>query len=472
MAKVYVLFAFDVEDYIGPETDTGLKRLLDIFEAQGAQASWKLVGEKLRVLESRGRSDILRALAQQDVGYHTNFHSRHPTVAEYLQDKEWEEGVAEFARRERPGYDDICRVFGRQPVCYGQPGDSWAPQVFPVLRKWGVPLYLDVGDHMGLVDQPYWYCGVLNVFKLRSNRTRLDLHRPEALQQAKQEFTSIVDRLRPTGGVVEILYHPCEFVNTTFICSVNFARGANPPRAEWRAAPLRSHEQIEGGFRRFAEYLGFIRAQRGVEILSGTQFVERAPDRARTRSVVREEIASLADAIRHEITWQRLDGVILSPAEVFGLLVEALATYNDIETLPARLRAKVGILGPIAGAKAQARSAEPQTLSTREILAACTRVDQALNRDGHLPASVRIGPLLLTPADFLATAADLLVSVERGKRPETLTLRRANLDLDRYVGGEDTWRWGVLPEDFNGDHLLELAGLQAWTLKPAHVNYM
>jgi len=472
VGKVYVLFVFDVEDYIGPETDAGLKRLLDIFEAQGAQATWKLVGEKLRVLESRGRSDILRALAQQDVGYHTDFHSRHPTVAEYLADREWDEGVAEFARRERPGYDDIRRVFGRVPVCYGQPGDSWAPQVFPVLREWGIPLYLDVGDHVGLVDQPFWYCGILNVFRLQANRTKLTLRGAEPLHEAKRKFATIVDRLRPTGGVVEVLYHPCEFVNTTFICSVNFAQGANPPPAEWRAAPLKPREEIEQGFRRFAEYLAFIQAQPDVEILTGTQFVERSPDHARTQVITRREILELAEAMSDEITWQRLGDVFLSPAEVFGLLVEALATYRDIGALPSRLRARAGMLGPIAGGEATGDQVGRQAVAASELLAACGHVDRALNRDLHLPPSVDTGQSLLTPADFLATVADLLVSVGRGKHPETLTVRAGSFNLDRHVGGEDTWRWGVLPPDFNGDHLLKLAELQTWTLKPAHVNYL
>jgi hypothetical protein len=38
-----VLFWFDVEDYITPESDDALKGLLEIFESHGAQATWKLV---------------------------------------------------------------------------------------------------------------------------------------------------------------------------------------------------------------------------------------------------------------------------------------------------------------------------------------------------------------------------------------------------------------------------------------------
>ena len=162
-------------------------------------------------------------------------------------------------------------------------GDSWAPHVFPVLKEWGIPLYLDGGSyHIGLDDKPFWYCGVLNVFRLRSHRTRVDLRGgPEAVDEAKRRFTTIADELRPTGGVIGVYYHPCEFVNTTFTCPINFAHGANPPREEWRPAPLKPREQIEEGFRRFAEFLGFVRSQPDVEILTGSEFVFREVDLVR-----------------------------------------------------------------------------------------------------------------------------------------------------------------------------------------------
>ena len=38
------------------------------------------------------------------------------------------EGAEEFERREAPGVADVKRIFGTQPVCYGQPGSSWGPQ--------------------------------------------------------------------------------------------------------------------------------------------------------------------------------------------------------------------------------------------------------------------------------------------------------------------------------------------------------
>ncbi|HHY97723.1 MAG TPA: hypothetical protein GX509_03175 [Firmicutes bacterium] len=55
-----------------------------------------MVGEKLRALKRRRRQDILAGLRNHEIGYHTNLHSVHPTVAEYLKDLGWEEGIEEF----------------------------------------------------------------------------------------------------------------------------------------------------------------------------------------------------------------------------------------------------------------------------------------------------------------------------------------------------------------------------------------
>src|SRR5207248_2114991 len=83
--------------------------------------------------EKRGRTDVIAALKKHEIGYHSNWHSVQPTPAMYLRDLGWDEGVAEFDRREGPGRADVERVFGKAPTCYGQPGPSWGPQSYGVV---------------------------------------------------------------------------------------------------------------------------------------------------------------------------------------------------------------------------------------------------------------------------------------------------------------------------------------------------
>lgn len=112
-APVLVSFWFDTEDYLLPASDDAAMRLARIFESQGVRATFKVVGEKARVLRERGRADVIAALGRHDIGYHTDFHSVHPTPSEYSRDLGWEEGVEEFLRREGQGLRDVAEIFGR-----------------------------------------------------------------------------------------------------------------------------------------------------------------------------------------------------------------------------------------------------------------------------------------------------------------------------------------------------------------------
>jgi peptidoglycan/xylan/chitin deacetylase (PgdA/CDA1 family) len=152
---VYVALWFDTEDYILPQDDDATKRLAETLTRLGVRATFKVVGEKARVLERRRRGDVIAALKRHDIGYHSDTHSQQPTIAVYLQNAGWGEGVAEFRRRETQGFRDVARIFGVTPVAYGQPGSAWAPHVYPVLRDLGVKVYLDEADHVGVDDQPF-----------------------------------------------------------------------------------------------------------------------------------------------------------------------------------------------------------------------------------------------------------------------------------------------------------------------------
>src|SRR3954452_2015206 len=205
---VYVVPWFDTEDYILPQDDDATRRLAEMLTTLGVRATFKIVGEKARVLEARNRTDVIAAVKRHDIGYHSNTHSQQPTIAVYLQNAGWEEGHAEFSRREAQGVKDIQRIFGVTPVAYGQPGSAWAPQAYPALREMGIKVYLDEADQVGLDDQPFYYGGMLNVFKMRSNLVRMPLEGGESLAQGKAAFNTVLASLRARGGgTISIYYH-------------------------------------------------------------------------------------------------------------------------------------------------------------------------------------------------------------------------------------------------------------------------
>src|SRR5438093_1621419 len=119
--KVYVILWFDTEDYILPASDDAALKIAKFLSDEGLRATFKVVGEKARTLEARKRTDVIDALKKHEIGYHSNFHSVQPTPALYLSNLGWDEGVAEFERREGQGRKDVERIFGVAPTTYGQP---------------------------------------------------------------------------------------------------------------------------------------------------------------------------------------------------------------------------------------------------------------------------------------------------------------------------------------------------------------
>src|SRR5437660_1220210 len=243
----------------------------------------------------------------------------------YLSNLDWDEGVAEFDRREKPGYDDVARILGAMPTCYGQPGSSWGPQSYGAMNKWGMRVYLDAGSHVNLADRPCYYCGVLNLYKL-AHQLRADLKSPADLPRAEERFAEARKALLAEGGgVVSIFYHPCEFVHKEFWDGVNFRKGANPPREEWKAPPQKTPEETRSAYQVFENYVRFLKRFPDVQFITASEAARLYRDRARGRSFTATDLGALAEAVREEVTFQRREDYALSASEVFALLNGYLA---------------------------------------------------------------------------------------------------------------------------------------------------
>jgi hypothetical protein len=466
---VYVTLWFDTEDYILPQDDDATKRLAVTLTGLGVRATFKVVGEKARVLEARGRQDVIAALKQHVIGYHSNTHSQQPTIAVYLQHAGWEDGRAEFARREWPGVRDLQRIFGVSPVAYGQPGSAWAPQTYPALREMGIRLYLDEADHVGIDDQPFYYGGLLNVFKMRSNLARMELSGGASLANGKATFTKAYERLRASGGgTISIYYHPSEWVHTEFWDGVNFRRGANPPRAEWKLPGTRPAAETEQAFRDFEAYVRFIQSQPGVRFVTATDLLGLYADASARRSFSPQELRTLARAAQQEITFQRFDSYAVSASDVFGLLTDAMARFAEQSAWPAAT-APVALDGPV-------RAYVPPVGGSRspsfrwDAFAAAVRDTRDFMRTAHrVPDEVWVGSESLSPADYLAMLASAIdTTMTSGKAPSAIARREGRFTADRYVAEDSPalWGWVIFPEGFHAPDIMALARLQAWTLKP------
>ena len=480
--EVRVILWFDTEDYLLPADDDATKRLCEMLTERSIRATFKLVGEKARVLEQRGRRDVIAALRKHAIGYHSDFHSVHPTPAEYLADCGWREGIAEFTRHETQGAADVRRIFGVTTLaCYGQPGSSWAPQAIAALPEigvapQGVPCYVDEGSQVGFEDQPFWYAGALQVFHLGPNQTRMELHDDAAVAPAQAAVSEVADRLRHQGGgLISIYYHPGEWVHREFWDAVNFRRGANPPRERWHAPPQRPPEETEAAFKRFGQYVDHIRAIPGVRWVTASDLPALYPDLTRSEGApenVCDEIARrITDGGAAGVDFLRLGPGAFSVADQFEVLVLAMDDFIAGRKPGFPLKTS-GLLGPEA-------SPPPPLAGLRKLdwfaLRDAARDVSGFIRTQHrIPARVFVGAEAVAPADFLeALARAYTVCRTRHGLPvsEQFPLGRNTPILAEKHVAEETpdlfGGWIIHKEGLRVTKLMELARLQAWSLKPA-----
>ena len=466
---VLVTLWFDEEDYILPQDDDATKRLAEILTRLGIRATFKIVGEKARVLEQRGRKDVLAALQPHEIGYHSNTHSQQPTPAVYLQHAGWLEGTNEFLRREGQGAKDVARITGRHPLAYGQPGSSWAPQSYPALREMGIHLYLDEADQVGIDDQPFYYGGMLNVFKMRSTLARMELKGGPSLEEGKATFTKAADSVRSRGGgTVSIYYHPSEWVHTEFWDGVNFSHGANPPRSEWKKPGLRPASETEQAFADFEAYMRFIKAQPGVRFVTASELIAAYADQALRRTFTRDDLRGLAQAVQKEQSFQVKDGYAVSVADAFVLLTGALGAFGETAAVPEVSRL-VSVDGPASAFESSAGPEVPKDIAWEAFMRTTQDVRRFLTRSGRVPDEVWVGASSLSPSDYLATLGSAVEAALSGHAPVTIERRSGRFTADHYVASDsqDLWSWVIFPEGFHAPDLMALARLQAWTLKPA-----
>ncbi len=466
---IYVTLWFDTEDYILPQSDDAAKRLAEMLTRMGIKATFKVVGEKARVLEQRGRKDVIAALKKHEIGYHSNYHSMHPTPAEYLQNAGWDDGVAEFYRREISGVKDIQRIFGVLPSCYGQPGSSWGPQSHAALKQMGINVYLDDSNHVGIGEQPFYFGGILNIFKMRSNLCRMELNGEDNVAKGKAKFTAAYEKLKANGGgTISIYYHPCEWVHQEFWDGVNFSRGANPEHKDWKLPRVKPAAEMEKAYQDFEEYMKFIKTQAGVRWVTANELKELYADSAMSMNFSKSELRILSQSVQKEISFLQLENFALSPAEMFFLLTEAAAQSLAGNAAP---QVKIqSLTGPTHMFMPSIGARKLMQVNRAAFATAIRDTANFCHTRKHIPNEVWIGSDAISPADFLASLGRFVESaITQINQPEFVEIKQANFTADKYVAVDEPrlWSWVIYPEGFHAPKIMEMARLQAWTLKPA-----
>ena len=258
-----VIFSFDSEDYMTAEAADAEKWWALELTRRGLRGSFQCVAELIRSLQKHGRQDVIAALAHHEIGYHSNYHSIPPHHPVALEGKKLQNGIEWIFRRESSGLATIMETFGRMPISYCPPGDSWTPHCLLAMAAAGIKVFCGAPV---VFSRPFWYCGLLNVkYHLSFENAYTGNDDKKAEEGFKSVFQALAKDVGSSGTLV-VYTHPTRLVTTRFWDQI-FSKGALPQRRSWRGAPVRDGKEISRLKGRCRRLLDWIQAMKDVRVI-------------------------------------------------------------------------------------------------------------------------------------------------------------------------------------------------------------
>lgn len=464
---MYVYVCFDVEDLVQPDSDDVARDIAARLADDGIIASMCVVAEKARLWERRGRADVIAAVAQHDVGLHTNLHSVHPTVAEYLADKGWADGVAEAMGQEAPGLRDLTRIFGLFPSTWATAGASWGPQIAAATHRLGLPSNVYSFARAGRTGAT-WFAGQLCYSDYISLPGGEDACCDDAaFAGALPRLLGQIEERQREGHPCTGLFagHPTRFRYTVFWDALNFDRGQNTLAEAYRFAPRRSDAAYNRGLRNLRRLLAAVRDLPGVELLSIRALNNRfAPE---TGVIPWTELPRLAQQVLDSVIIDAEDPLV-SPAQRLDLLARGFLRLVSAGKAPAHLLVR-RVLGPEAPAPSLRQSV---IIDGATALVLCRTLVSHIDVTGHLPTTLTVDGATIGPGTLLRGLAALFLASRPGAPAEQVALHTGAEEPAVAAGLVDALYqqlpgWPPHRSDLRLDQLALHTRLQSWSLKPA-----
>ena len=457
----YVTLLFDVEDLCWPGSDDIPLDLARILRRNDTPGTFFVVGEKARLWQQRGRKDVIDALAPFDIGLHTNLHSIHPTVSEYLAPCGWHDGVDEAVRRDAPGFATIQEIWGRPASAWGQAGGTWGPQIHAALIRAGIPCAVYPATHTAR-SHVNWYGGTLTFPEWTLaffDSAMLDAaHFNERLEAMWERIDRHIADGQTWTGIFGC--HPTMLRATQFWDQLNFAAGRNTNPAHYRMPELHPEASYRLALQNFETLVQALRADSRLTVTTIADL--RRVYRVLEGPVTPEALRSAAQDFTAAAGDIPTDNPQLSPAQAVYLMARALMQDEPQEQI------RREVYGPID----EPPDVSSPCLEWDEFLVACRRLVEQVEATGHLPADAGSKDRPLPIGSFARAVAESLLTPDRGESPDSVTVRDgrqvpqiADAIVERVQGGFRGWP--VHDPQLDTTRLLLHTRLQCWTLRPA-----
>jgi hypothetical protein len=444
---------FDVEDIVAPEEDDAVLWLADILHEHGLTGTFMVVGERWRQWERRGRQDVIEALKRHHVGYHSTWHSVHPTTTEICLDKDFAGGMDALQAWDGQGWADAERILGRPILGWGRTGNSWSPSLMGLMGRMGrAYIYSPVElPRHGVC----WYAGCLAFGDIAIGGFDPtycdDALFGEKLTDSRGEIEQFFagDRCQ-AGWLCVFLGHPTRVIHDGFWDAVNFTRGANPPREAWKPAPRHPDSLVPVMQRNYSRLCEYLRNEPRLEIAGWGDFIQRYD--GQRPFATHEQLLALA---RQVVNSRRvIFSDFFTAGEMLLMMCRALAQ-------PSERYARPTVYGPL--------TTPPVSKSTQFgcewVRRAAPAVLEAAS-SGYLPATVELACDQVGLGTFFGLAASTLIG-------DRIAIGSADAPYpeEAYAIGRQVERlipeWIIHPNGMDLENLLEQTRLQCWALKPA-----
>lgn len=248
-----IVISFDTEDFLSETTPDAQKWWAEELTTRGITGTFNMVGEMIRKLNRVGRQDTLDAIAKHHIGWHTNYHSVHPTHPEAVEALSLEDGIRWMLKNDVSGFKDVFETFERVPISYITAGWSWTPATLLAMAQTGVKV-----NHGGIDGRgpfhPYWYCGLLTFRYGMNFETMFELESEESWFQ--ERFKKLAAEVGEEGVLI-VYTHPGR-ICTAKHWDIAYARGKNPPIAEASSPPqwpAGHSEKLKGRVQRMFDWM-------------------------------------------------------------------------------------------------------------------------------------------------------------------------------------------------------------------------
>lgn len=476
---VNVVFGFDVEDTVNPESDDALLDLAKLFAEEDVPACMFMVGEKARMLRERGRRDVLDALARHEMCYHGNYWGDFPEPAMvYGTRLPWDEAVSFALSVEAPGLHEIAEITGQFPVAWCCHQAQQCPPMAYAMKLAGVRCW--AGGPRGYIMDWHSFSrsgcvvsgqGTWNhvTDPLDRSKRKPPLDPAADLRTFQERFESMAERL----DFISVVGHPTCWAFAEWWGWYEWPRmfatgtpGPYPRGRRFAGAQPRTEADRGAALELTRRIVRWLKGRSDVRI---TTYTELCDEEAEPEPVwvTRAQLLDMARRVRRDMTYLNDYGTSFSPADVLYLLCHAIERLWETASWPEQQQVH-RVLGPVD----TVRGIESRVdLERSNLIPAAINAYHHMLDHGRLPHVVRARRHDLGPGDLLRVAADfVLAGAEGGPLPDSVAVEPgAQLPAAATEPVITMRRFGSssLPAHFDDSRLWELLRLQSWSYRPA-----